>query len=271
VIEPCFNTFNRSAFLGVEPDLPGQIRAAAKAGYKLFGPDVFSLDRYAQEGGRIEDLASMITDSGMQCYEIAALNVGAAEHTLPAARHMAELAGVLEPTWILSNVGAPVDEVLGRTFAQVCDILAAEGCRPAVEYLPFTPGYNIATAAQLVDYVGRDRAKILFDTWHHFRGPDGWAELEEAPADLVAYVQFDDALPAIGDDAVDETLNRRTFPGHGEFDLARYCAIMRAKGFDGVVSVEVLSSEWRANPDLDAFAKLTYETTMKAWESDNAK
>lgn len=265
MIEPCFNTFNRSAFHGIDPELPGQIRAAARAGYKLFGPDVFSLDRYVDEGGRVEDLASMIADSGMQCYEIAALNIGPAEHTLPAAHHMAEIARILKPTWILSNVGARVDEALGDTFSQVCDILAAEGCRPAVEYLPFTPGYNIATAQQLVDYVGRDRAKVLFDTWHHFRGTDTWVELEAAPADLVAYVQFDDALPAVGDDAVEETLHRRTFPGQGEFDLARYCAIMRAKGFDGVVSVEVLNSEWRANPDLDTFAKLTYETTLKAW------
>ena len=42
--ELCFNTFNLSAWHGVEPRLIEQIDAAADAGFRLFGPDVFSLD-----------------------------------------------------------------------------------------------------------------------------------------------------------------------------------------------------------------------------------
>ncbi len=42
-----------------------------------------------------------------------------------------------------------------------------------------------------------------------------------------------------------ETIGRRAFPGEGEFDLDGYCTRMRAKGFDGVVSVEILNDEWR--------------------------
>ena len=45
-----------------------------------------------------------------------------------------------------------------------------------------------------------------------------------------------------GDDLTEETLHRRAMPGTGEFPLGEFCARMRAHGFDGVVSVEVLSS-----------------------------
>ena len=46
--ELCFNTMNRSAYLiGEEdPDLPGQIDAAAAAGFTCFGADAYSLDRF---------------------------------------------------------------------------------------------------------------------------------------------------------------------------------------------------------------------------------
>lgn len=263
--ELCFNTFNRSAWHGIEPDLPGQIEAAAAAGFTLLGPDVFSLDAHVAAGGTVDDLATMLARNGMRCFEIAALNIGERADTVVEAERIAAHAAVLHPEWILTNVGVPVDGDTCATFERVCEILATVGARPAVEYLPFTPAPDIATCRRLVEHVGTDRAGILFDTWHHFRGPDTWAELEAAPLDLVAYVQFDDALPMISDGLVTETIDRRTFPGEGELDLTGYCERMRAKGFDGVVSVEILSAEWRANPDLHEFARRAYTSTRRFW------
>jgi sugar phosphate isomerase/epimerase len=263
-IELCFNTFNNSPFFGIEADLPGQIDAAAAAGFKLFGPDVFALDQWVAHGRDVAELAEMLAARGMRCFEIAALNLGERESTLVDARTIAAHARVLRPEWVLTNVGAALDDDLGALFDDVCGVFAEVDARPAVEYLPFTPANTIATAQWLVDYVGRDRAKILFDTWHHFRGPDTYAELEAAPLDLVAYVQFDDALPIASDDLVDETINRRAFPGEGEFDLTGYCRRMRDKGFDGVVSVEILNPRWRGT-DLPEFARRAFTTTSRFW------
>ncbi len=261
----CFNTFNRSPFLGVEPDLPGQIEAAAEAGFTLFGPDVFALDAWTAAGGRLDDLARRLADHGMACWEIAGIIIGEREPTLAAAEHIAELAAVLHPQWVLTNVMEGDPRSMAGTFDEACRVMERGGCRPAIEYLPFTPVDSIAEARWLVDVVGTDRARILFDTWHHFRGPDSWEALEAAPLELVAYVQFDDALPMVSDDLMSETINRRTFPGLGEFDLPRYRDVMRAKGFDGVVSVEILNAEWREKGDLREFAKQAYDTTAKLW------
>lgn len=262
--ELCFNTFNRSAWYGVDPQLLDQIDAAANAGFKLFGPDVFSIDEFVAGGGSVDEIASHITARGMRCWEIAALNIADRDTTIRDAHRIAGYAEVLRPNWILTNVGAPIDDALGATFDAACTILAAAGARLAVEYLPFTPANSIAAAKQLVDYVGTDRAKILFDTWHHFRGPDTWAELEAVPFDLVAYVQFDDAAPMSSSDLVAETMANRTFPGEGEFDLSGYCERMKAKGFDGVVSVEILSEVWRPG-DLTEFARRAYDSSRRFW------
>jgi sugar phosphate isomerase/epimerase len=265
VAELCFNTFNRSAWHGIDPDLPAQIEAAAEAGFRLFGPDVWSIDAWTASGRRLDHLAALVSEAGLRCYELSGLNVTDRATTLADAEHVAELAAILRPEWILTNLGTALDAEACATFDEACVILAAAGCRPAVEYLPFTPANSIATAQVLVDHVGRDRAKILFDTWHHFRGPDTWADLEAAPLELVAYVQFDDALPMIGDDLVEETIMRRAFPGEGEFDLHRYCDVMRDKGFDGVVSIEILEAGWRARDDHREFARLAYESTARFW------
>jgi len=265
VAELCYNAINRTVFFGGDPDLPGQIAAAAEAGFRLFGPDTFSLDAWTAASKPVEELAERLEAAGMRCFEIAALDVGEEGPTLEQARHVAEMAAVLRPEWILTNVmSAPIDDRLLATFAQVCDVFAESGARPAVEYLPWTPVDSIAAARVLVDHVGVDRAGILFDTWHHFRGPDTYAELEAAPLELVAYVQFDDALPMVSDDLVAETCERRVFPGEGEFDLEGYCTRMRAKGFDGVVSVEILNAEWRTG-DLREYARRCYGSSARYW------
>lgn len=264
----CFNTFNRSAFFDVEPDLPAQIDAAGAAGFRLFGPDTFSLDAWVADGREVNELARMLDARGMRCWEIAALVLTSRDETLADAQHVAELAAVLRPEWILTNVRAPIDHELCETFAMVCDVLATVGARPAIEYLPFTPANSIATSKVLIDHVGTERAGILFDTWHHFRGPDTITELDAASVDLIAYVQFDDARPMIGDDLVAETIHRRTFPGEGEFDLVDYCDRIKAKGWDGVVSVEILDEGWRdgsAGP-LHEFARRAYESSARFWD-----
>ncbi len=264
--ELCFNTFNRSAYLVDDPDLPTQIAAAAAAGFTLFGPDTFSLSAWQARGRSLAELVDLIEAHGLTVWEIAAFDLGAREVTLAQAEVIAKQAEVLRPQYILTNVGAPVDDDLCTLFDEVCLLFEADGAgaRPAIEYLPFTPANSIATTLPLIDHVGRERAKILYDVWHHFRGPDTYAELEGAPADTVAYVQFSDALEVVGDDLVHETLERRTFPGEGVFDLAGYCDRLRAKGFDGVVSVEILNGEWRT-ADQHEFARRAYDATRRYW------
>jgi sugar phosphate isomerase/epimerase len=266
VAELCFNTFNRSAYLIDDPDLPTQIGAAAAAGFTWFGPDSFSLTAWQAGGRSLTELRDLIDAHGLAVWEIAALDLGARDATLAQAEAIAAQAAVLGPRFVLTNVGAPVDDALCGLFDEVCDLLDADGggARPAIEYLPFTPANSIATTMPLLDHVGHDRAKILYDVWHHFRGPDTFAELEAAPVDTIGYVQFSDALATVGDDLVHETLERRTFPGEGVFDLTGYCERMRAKGFDGVVSVEILNSEWR-NADQYEFARRAFDSTARYW------
>jgi sugar phosphate isomerase/epimerase len=262
----CFNAFNRSAWFEVDPDLPAQIDGAAAAGFTLFGPDVFSLVTFRDAGGSIGEIVERLDSQGMRCYEIAALMVGDDEaDALAQADVIAGLAATLRPDWVLTNVVAPVDDRLLATLGRCADVIGESGAGLAVEYLPWTPVAGARAALDVASRVGLDRVKVLLDVWHHFRGPDGWADLDAVPIDAVAYLQFSDALPMATDDLMTETVSRRVFPGEGEFDLDAWCGHVRAKGFDGVVSVEVLNEELR---DLDPadFAKRAFAAASRYWQ-----
>jgi sugar phosphate isomerase/epimerase len=111
---------------------------------------------------------------------------------------------------------------------------------------------------------GPDRAGLLVDTWHFFSGDSTWEDLAEAPLEMIAHVQFDDALPRLSEDQMDETMNRRAMPGHGTFDLERFATTLLARGWSGLVSVEVLSRELARLPVAE-FARLAYASSARYW------
>jgi sugar phosphate isomerase/epimerase len=78
-------------------------------------------------------------------------------------------------------------------------------------------------------------------------------------------VQFTDALaPESRERLVRETLHRRALPGEGVLDLDRFAATLRERGYDGIVSVEVLSAVLRELP-VDVVVRRLHDTTAPYW------
>jgi sugar phosphate isomerase/epimerase len=65
-------------------------------------------------------------------------------------------------------------------------------------------------------------------------------------------------------DRIDEALNRRAMPGTGVLELDRFTSTLRQRGWDGVVSVQVLSAEWRRHP-LPDFARVAHDSAARFW------
>jgi sugar phosphate isomerase/epimerase len=263
-----FNTMNHSAYLGTDARLLEQAQAAGAAGYRLFGPDLFSVLQLEAQGTPVEELAERIAGAGMRCFEIAALGIyDDREMTVQGARDLARVARVLRPEWVMANGFADLAAPGVAALVDECAAMLADaGVGLGWEFLPFTPMASIATTLEFV-HRSRDagaRAAVIVDTWHVFRGPDGLDGLAQLKLDDVAYVQFDDALPLAGHDLMEETLHRRAMPGSGEFALGEFCEQVRARGYDGPVSVEVLNAEWRQRP-IAEFVGATYEATRRFW------
>ena len=261
----CLNLFQYSPYAGTTsvPSLDDVLGASAAAGFGLVGLDMYSLDRFEIAPGAV---ARALQHHGLRCFEMLGLSVDGDETTsLAMARSVARWVGEAQAEWVLAVVSAPVDDELVDRFGRCADLVVAEGGRLALEFLPFLPVATIDSACALCDAVGAPRARVLIDSWHVFRGTDTLAGVAATPAESIGYIQFDDALPATGA-LQDEVMTRRTWPGRGEFDLNGFAEAVKATGYDGAISVELLNESWRLDGLRPAeFARRAMQTSLPYW------
>ena len=246
-----------------EIDLATQFAAAAAAGFDGVGLDVWSVDRHLENGGTVSQLTDALDRVGLRCVELQALVLN--EEMPPIARppRFVELVEAFRPEIVMSGFPTTPNDADIDAFRRAVDQVTVHGATVAVEFLPMMP---IDSIAKTLDVVRRVDGPIgvCVDTWHFFRGPDTWAELEALPAADLAYVQFNDALPLASDDLMSETLQRRTLPGEGEFELTRFCEIIRDKGYSGPVAIEIMSATLRAE-GADEYARKTETASRRYW------
>jgi sugar phosphate isomerase/epimerase len=246
--------------IGLSPDqtwqlsLPELARLSAAAGFSALGVGI------AEAGPAGADALSQ---AGLSCHELTALIItGNEAKTLGYAERAAQSAAAVSADYVLTTVASLAG---GPALIRRCaDILAAAGTKMALEFSPLGVLGSIAGARELIELSGSDQVRVLIDTWHFFRGSSTWEQLETIPLDQIAYVQFDDALEAVSEDGMDETVNRRAFPGDGVFALERFAQTLLGRGWDGTVGVEVLSAELRTLPVPD-FVERAYTSTARYW------
>ncbi len=261
-----FSTLNHSTLFREGTTMADQIVAAAGAGFPLLSPDFFAIGSYVSEGGTVAELAQLQQRQGIATYDLAGLTVSDDD---AATKHDAEeLLGMgvaLGAEWVQVRVIEQVDQVVRTRYAWCRDALAEAGLGVAVEFSPYSVIRSIAEAQDLLSTAGgqRSRRGVIVDSFHFYRGGSTWEELDALALDDIALVQFDDALPA-GEDSRADTLHRRALPGEGELDLARFAKRLRDRGFDGVVSVEVLAEHDR-DESVERFARRCRETTEPYW------
>jgi sugar phosphate isomerase/epimerase len=263
-----FNTFNHSVFLGLPPSLLDQIAAAGAAGYEHIGVDVPSVLAHRDAGVPPAALVDAMAAADITPYE---LNFWAILPDLDASRAgldaSLEVFDALGAVWLQSVVMGPVDDGMVGMVREAAGALAERGARLAVEYLPTYPVCSIGDVRALSDQVGPPGVGVCVDAHHFFRGPDTFADFDALPDGDLAFLQFCDALP-LGDpdlgemDLGEAMVNGRAMPGDGEFPLDEFCRHAVARGYDGVVSVEILSLAWRSRP-LDEYVRTSLDTTRE--------
>jgi sugar phosphate isomerase/epimerase len=184
--------------------------------------------------------------------------------TLASAERLAEKAAEVEAEWVVTVFAANMDRRAFALMDRCAAILSRSGARMAVEFSPLGSVTSIREGLEIVSAVGPDRAGVLIDTWHFFQGDSTWRDLAEIPLERIAYIQFDDAPAPISSDLMDETMNRRAMPGTGIFDLDRFATTLLDRGWEGLVSVEVLNRELGSLP-VGEFAREAHSRTARYW------
>lgn len=149
---------------------------------------------------------------------------------------------------------------LAEAFAGLCERAAGHGLLVHLEFTPFPPVPDLATAWEVVRRAGRHNGGILLDTWHFFRGVPDLELLTHIPGDRIMAVQLSDGALAFEESLIKDTFRHRRLPGEGTFDLPAVVSVLEAIGGLNRVGPEVLSEELFALPVRDAALRMAQAT-----------
>lgn len=108
---------------------------------------------------------------------------------------------------------------------------------------------GVGDALEVLDMAALgDTAGIILDAFHFFRAGQDLTALSQLGADQIVCVQINDAVAMPVDSLFGH--RHRDFPGHGMFDIAGFCDAVRARGYTGPFTVEILNpSIWSQPPE----------------------
>jgi sugar phosphate isomerase/epimerase len=210
-----------------------------------------------------EDRA-VLAEAGLRCHELLGLQVRAdAEATIVSAEELARDAAAIGAPWVLTTFEVGLTDDVRKVVARCAAIFAEADSGLAVEFSPLGPVAGIADGVEAAAAAG-GRAGIVIDAWNFCFGPSTWEDLERVPLDRVAYVQFADALQPLGAVNMEEAMTRRALPGEGMLELDRFATTLRSRGWDGVVSMQVLSDDLRRLP-LAEYTRQVHDAAVPYW------
>ncbi len=122
----------------------------------------------------------------------------------------------------------------------LADAVAPSGATVALEFLPWSPVADLATAWSLVEPLG-ERVGITLDTWHWQREPGGpdIALLRSIPGERIVCLQLADAAATPSQELLVEAMSARLLPGDGVVDYGALLGALRTTGARPVVVTEV--------------------------------
>lgn len=215
--------------------------------------------------------ARLLEVHGLSCPDLAALLVGADDAEVAArAADLAAACGELGCRHVLTLFWGRADGAALDRFVGAARRIAPSGARLGLEMPPVGPLNSIPAVLDVLERVAEADGSLVLDSFHFFRGRSTWEDLEGLALDQLGFVQFDDALPAVSEDVMAETMHRRAFPGDGELDLGRFAGTLTGRGWSGVVSVEVLSDDLRSL-DPAEFARRAYRASAPYWSAPAAR
>jgi len=139
-------------------------------------------------------------------------------------------------------------EITCNNISQICDIGAPHGINFQLEVIAWAPIHSLKQGLDVIERVGKDNLKMVVDFWHLWAGedttPDEVAKLDK---DMITGVHFCDGVRIPKDGPWEETECRGYMAGEGNIPVKEWCDAVKATGFNGTWSSELLSPkhwEW---------------------------
>jgi sugar phosphate isomerase/epimerase len=233
-----------------EPEWPltTVLDGVASAGFAHVGLDLATVRAFLGGDGAMNAVADALRSRGLACSDVGVLPLGTGD-VRATAETLASLASATGSRTCIASLVASLDPDAAIAELEDClEILARAETRVALEFVAYFGLTRLSDAVPICRAVGWDRCGLLIDTWHFFRSGAPWAELRSLDGTQIALVHVNDGPNETSGDPVEEGRFRRLPPGHGEFPLAEFAAVLEEIGYTGTVSAEVLSAAVRVRP-----------------------
>lgn len=216
-----------AALTVLELSPPEMIEVAARAGYSHVGlrTEPATAEEYhfplVHDAELRRQTAARLRDTGIRVLDIEILRLKPENRVADFAAHLA-VGAEFGATELLVAGNDPDPQRASDHFAALCDLAAAYGIRPHLEFMPWTDTRDLNQAWRLVEDAGRANGCVLVDAFHFDRSGSRLDDLRQLPASRMQYAQLCDVVgPRPGDMAeiLRQARQERCFPGEGDCDL----------------------------------------------------
>ena len=236
-----------------------KIKVAGEAGYT--GIELWAVELYEHvgRGGEISDVEKALADYGLEvpCF-IAVRNWGETKDweyklALDEARRRFELAARLNAPLMVCTPPMEQPEIdhLHEGYNDLLQIGKETGVQAVLEYISFFASLN--NMPDTVTVMERCDASLnpvtILDAFHNWNNRTTLDDLRALPVEQIAHYHIDDAATDIPSGQQKDP--DRVMIGDGAIDLHAELNILKGKGYDKWLSLELFSEAWWAKDPLE--------------------
>ncbi len=234
-----------------------KIKVAGEAGYA--GIELWAVDLYQHvgRGGEVSDVEKALADYGLEvpCF-IAVRNWGETEGweyklALDEARRRFELAARLKAPCMVCTppMEQPGIDHLHEGYADLLQIGRETGVQAVLEYISFFKSLNnLPDTVAVLDRCGEPDGVTILDAFHNWNSRTTLDDIRALPLERIAHYHIDDADP--NKPALTQTDPDRVMIGEGQIDLKSELQVLKDKGYDKWLSLELFNSALWEEPPL---------------------
>lgn len=228
-----------------------KIRVAGAAGYH--GIELWAVELYEHvgRGGEISEVEKALADHGLSvpCF-IAVRNWGETSGweyklAMDEARRRFELASRLGAPLMVCTppMEKPGIEGLANGYRDLLRIGRETGVRAVLEYISFFASLNnVADTVSVLDECGDPDACLILDAFHNWNNKTTADDLVALAPERIVHYHINDAAPDIPSGQQKDP--DRVMIGDGVIDLSAELTLLKEKGYDDWLSLELFNSAW---------------------------
>jgi len=250
-VQFCLNTST------IKPQpLLSKIKLAGQAGYdgiELWINDIYD---HIGRGGEVADVEKSLADYGLIVPSVIAIrqwgDMDGWEYQLvkDEARRRFALGARLGAPYIVATPPLELarQDHLPERYFDLLQIGREEGIKPTFEYISFFKSvYNLADAWRIVQETDDLDSSIILDAFHNWNSNSTLDDLRAIPVEKISHYHIDDAHPDLP--ATKQKDPDRVMIGEGQINLTTEIAVLKEKGYDKTMSLELFNANlWAEDP-----------------------